>query len=62
MAKSSKIEVCDMEPGIYSVKIYAIYSWGEASSNYTQIENVNIEKIVNTSSHFRKNTTQINIA
>ena len=43
MAKSSKIEVCDMEPDIYSVKIYAIDSQGEVSSNYTQIENVNIE-------------------
>ena len=43
MAKSSKIEVCDMELGIYSVKIYAIDLWGEVSSNYTQIENVNIE-------------------
>lgn len=42
MAKTSKIEVLNMKKGTYSVKVYAIDTWGAVSSNYTLIENVNI--------------------
>ena len=42
MAKTSKIEVLNMKKGTYSVKVYAIDTWGAVSSNYTLIENVTI--------------------
>ncbi|MGN0788972.1 MAG: metallophosphoesterase family protein [Christensenellales bacterium] len=42
MATTPKIEVLNKAQGTYSVKVYAIDSWGKVSQNYTVIEGVTI--------------------
>ncbi|MGN0771229.1 MAG: hypothetical protein ACI4MI_01445, partial [Christensenellales bacterium] len=42
MATMPKIEVLNKEKGTYSVRVYAIDSWGKVSQNYTEIKDVTI--------------------